>query len=96
MFSLNRETDPALVFVKGEGALLWDAEGNRYIDYHAAFAPFLLGHSDPRVNAAVERTLRDGSSLYGVNTTDLEGELAELIRNSVPFADLVCVLNSGR
>src|SRR6476646_6848998 len=79
MFSLNRETDPGLVFVKGEGALLWDADGNRYIDYHAAFAPFLLGHNDPTVNAAVERVLRDGSSLFGVNTTELEGELAELI-----------------
>jgi len=95
MFSLNRETDPGIVFVKGEGALLWDADGNRYIDYHAAFAPYLLGHNDLRVNAAVESVLRDGSSLFGVNTTILEGELAELICDSVPFADLACVLNSG-
>ena len=95
MFSLNRETDPGLVFIKGEGALLWDADGNRYIDYHGAFAPFLLGHNAPRVNAAVEGVLHDGSSLFGVNTTSLEGRLAELICESVPFADLVGVLNTG-
>src|SRR5438067_857477 len=95
MFSLNREANPGVVFVKGEGALLWDADGNRYIDYHGAFAPFVLGHNDPQVNAAVERTLHDGSSLFGVNTTALEGELAELVLESVPFADLVCVLNTG-
>ena len=95
MFSLNRETDPGLVFVKGDGALLWDADGNRYIDYHGAFAPFLLGHNHPLVNAAVERVLHDGSSLFGVNTTSLEGELAGLICESVPFADLASVFNSG-
>jgi len=95
MFSLNRETDPNLVFVKAEGAHLWDAEGNRYIDYHGAFAPFLLGHNHPEVNAAVERALRDGSSLFGAGTTTLEGTLAELICESIPFADLVCVLNTG-
>jgi glutamate-1-semialdehyde 2,1-aminomutase len=95
MFSLNRETDPAIVFARGEGAHLWDEEGRRYIDYHAAFAPMILGHNDARVNAAVETALRDGASLFGVNTTRLEGRLAELVCESVPFADSVCILNSG-
>ncbi len=95
MFSLNRETDPGVVFARAEGAFLWDADGNRYIDYHGAFAPFLLGHNDPQVNAAVEGALRDGSSLYGVNTTAAEGELAELICDSVSFADMACVVNTG-
>jgi glutamate-1-semialdehyde 2,1-aminomutase len=95
MFSLNREADPQVVFVKAEGALLWDAEGRSYIDYHGAFAPFVLGHNHPAVNAAVERVLHNGSSLFGVNTTTLEGELAELICESVPFADLAAVLNTG-
>jgi glutamate-1-semialdehyde 2,1-aminomutase len=95
MFSLNRETDPGIVFTKADGALLWDADDNCYIDYHAAFAPFLLGHNHPEVNAAVERVLRDGTSLFGVNTTAMEGELADLICQSVPFADQVGVLNTG-
>src|SRR5581483_5399892 len=59
------------------------------------FAPFLLGHNHPQVNAAVERVLHDGASLFGVNTTPLEGELAELICDAIPFADLACVLNTG-
>jgi MFS family permease len=91
MYSLNRQTDPEIVFVRGEGALLWDADDNRYIDYHAAFGPYLLGHNHPEIKAAVERALHDGSSLFGVNTTSLEGRLAELICESVPFADLVCI-----
>jgi glutamate-1-semialdehyde 2,1-aminomutase len=95
MFSLNRETNPNIVFVKGEGAELWDEDGNRYLDYHGAFAPFLLGHNHPEVNAAVERVLRDGSSLFGAGTTALEGKFAELICESIPFADLACVLNTG-
>ena len=43
----------------------------------------------------MERVLHDGSSLFGVNTTALEGELAELICESAPFADMVGVLNTG-
>ncbi|MEJ2010462.1 MAG: aminotransferase class III-fold pyridoxal phosphate-dependent enzyme, partial [Acidobacteriota bacterium] len=45
--SVNRATCPEIVFTKGAGAYIWDAEGNRYIDYHAAFAPHILGHNDP-------------------------------------------------
>ena len=45
--SVNRVTSPEITFVKGLGAYLWDADGNRYIDYHAAFAPHFLGHNDP-------------------------------------------------
>ena len=36
--SVNRNIDPAITFVRGEGAYLWDNEGKRYIDYHAGFA----------------------------------------------------------
>ena len=43
--SVNRATQLPIVFVKAHGAWLWDAEGNRYIDYHAAFAAQFLGHN---------------------------------------------------
>ena len=75
--SVNRAVTPEIVFVRGEGAWIWDAEGNRYLDYHAAFAPHLLGHNDPHVNAAVRRVLEEGASLFGAGTTELEGRLAE-------------------
>ena len=58
--SLNLLIDPALCFVKGNGAEVWDADGNRYLDYHAAFAPFLLGHNHPVVNQAVIDMLQSG------------------------------------
>ncbi|HUQ92493.1 MAG TPA: aspartate aminotransferase family protein [Bryobacteraceae bacterium] len=93
--STNRATQPELVFLRAAGAYLWDADGKRYIDYHAAFGPYILGHNDPDVNQAVERSLRDGSSLFGTGTTVLEGELAELISNFVPGAERVQLLNTG-
>jgi len=81
--------------VKGLGAYLWDADGNRYIDYHAAFAPHFLGHNDPHVTQAVSRVLQQGASLYGSGTTLLEGQLAEMICKHVPSVESVQFLNSG-
>ncbi len=93
--SVNRATYPEIVFVKGQGAFIWDADGNRYHDYHAAFAPHFLGHNDPYVTEAAIRVLRDGASLFGSGTTLLEGRLAELICRHVPSAESVQFLNSG-
>ncbi len=92
---MNRAAEPAIVFVKGEGAYLWDAEGNRYIDYHAAFSPHLLGHNDPYVTDCVVRALRAGASLYGLGTTVEEGRLAELICTHAPGVESVQFVNSG-
>ena len=93
--STNRSTLPEIVFVKGQGAYIWSAEGKRYIDYHAAFAPHVLGHNDPYVTDAVCRTLQNGTSLFGSGTTILEGRLAELICDKIPFVDSVQFLNTG-
>jgi glutamate-1-semialdehyde 2,1-aminomutase len=93
--SINRATLPELVFVKGEGARIFDADGNSYLDYHGAFAPHFLGHNDPHVTEAVMRVLRDGASLYGSGTTTLEGRLADLICECVPWIDSVQLLNTG-
>lgn len=93
--SVNRATDPEIVFTRGMGAYIWDADGNRYIDYHAAFAPHLLGHNPSCVTDRVIETLRSGASLYGSGTTVLEGTLAELICTNVPCVDSVQLLNTG-
>ena len=93
--SVNRAVQPEIVFVKGQGAHIWDADGNRYIDYHAAFAPHLLGHNDPYVTNAVISVLRRGASLYGSGTTELEGQLAELICRHIPAVESVQFLNTG-
>jgi glutamate-1-semialdehyde 2,1-aminomutase len=93
--SVNRAVQPEIVFTKGQGAHLWDADGNRYIDYHAAFAPHLLGHNDPYVTDAIIAVLQEGASLYGSGTTELEGKLAELICRHIPAVESVQFLNTG-
>ncbi|MBI3831712.1 MAG: aspartate aminotransferase family protein [Planctomycetes bacterium] len=93
--SLNRKTDPPVVFVRAQGSKLYDADGHEFIDYHAAFAPFILGHNDPDVNAAVRKALDDGLSLMGSGTTSWEVRLAELVRACVPSLDLVQITNTG-
>ncbi|MCK6472880.1 MAG: aspartate aminotransferase family protein [Planctomycetes bacterium] len=95
MVSLNRKVEPAIAFVKARGARVWDADGNEYLDYHAGFAPYLLGHNDPDVNAAVQRTLADEATLMGSGTTPWEGRLCELIAEAVPCADKVQLTCSG-
>ncbi|MGH9345272.1 MAG: aspartate aminotransferase family protein, partial [Terriglobia bacterium] len=87
--------EPNIVFTRAQGAYLWDAENNRYIDYHAAFAPYLLGHNDPHVNAAVVRALNEGNSMFGSGTTEIEGKLAELLCKHIPGIESVQLLNTG-
>jgi glutamate-1-semialdehyde 2,1-aminomutase len=93
--SVNRAVQPEIAFAKGEGAKIWDVDGNQYIDYHAAFGPHFLGHNDPHVTESVIKHLREGSSLFGSGTTALEGQLAELICKHVPAAESVQILNTG-
>lgn len=93
--SVNRAVEPELVFLKGEGAYIWDADGARYIDYHAAFAPHFLGHNDPYVTQAVVEALHQKTSLFGSGTTVAEGRLAELICENVPSVESVQLLNTG-
>jgi glutamate-1-semialdehyde 2,1-aminomutase len=93
--SVNRAVQPEIVFIRGRGAHIWDADGNQYIDYHAAFAPHFLGHNDPYVTDAVIAVLGKAASLYGSGTTELEGQLAELICQHVPAVESVQFLNTG-
>jgi glutamate-1-semialdehyde 2,1-aminomutase len=93
--SVNRSIDPAIAFVKGEGAYMWDTAGKRYIDYHAGFGPYFLGHNFAPVNDAAAAQLKSGESLFGAGPSMLEGELAELICTHVPVAEKVTLLNTG-
>ena len=93
--SVNRAIDPAITFVRGEGAYLWDNEGKRYIDYHAGFAPYFLGHNFSPVNQAAAAALISGDSLFGAGPSIAEGRLAELICENVPVAEKVTFLNTG-
>ena len=78
---------------RGEGAFLYDVDGNRYVDYVLSWGPLVLGHAHPRVVEALERAVRRGTS-YGA-PTPLEVELARVIIGSVPSIELVRLVNSG-
>ena len=57
-----------LVATKGEGAFIWDADGNRYIDYRLGFGPIILGHAHPRVIERVAEAMRGGTISTAVIT----------------------------
>ncbi len=94
--SVNRAIDPPIAFVRGQGAYLWDTDGKRYIDYHAGFAPYFLGHNFAPINqAAAAQLTGGGESLFGAGPSTLEGELAELIVTHVPAVEKCTLLNTG-
>ena len=93
--SVNRAIDPTIAFIKGEGAYLWDAAGKRYIDYHAGFGPYFLGHNFVPINDAAAVALKSGDSLFGAGPSKAEGQLAELICRNVPAVEKVTFLNTG-
>lgn len=84
----------APVFMKSaKGAYFWDVDGNRYIDYLAAYGPIILGHSHPHVNEAILRAAENGT-LYGT-PTELEVIFAQKIKEAIPSLDKVRFVNSG-
>jgi glutamate-1-semialdehyde 2,1-aminomutase len=89
-----RRIDPQLCFDRAEGAYIYDVDGNQYIDYHAAFGPFVLGHCYPSVNAKVIEAI-GRADLFGVGATELEVELAQKITKHVPSAEKVLFCNAG-
>ena len=78
---------------KGEGPYLFDADGNRYIDYVLSWGALVLGHAHPRVAEALKRAIDRGTS-YGAPTA-LETELAELVIEALPSVEMVRFVNSG-
>ncbi len=93
--SLNRKADPVIAFSHAKGSRLWDIDGHEYIDYHAGFAPYILGHNDDDQIAAVIETLRNGRSNYGSGPTAEEGQLARLFLQAVPHVEKVQFFNTG-
>jgi glutamate-1-semialdehyde 2,1-aminomutase len=78
---------------RGEGAYIFDADGNRYIDYVLSWGPLILGHADGRVVRALQRAASRGTS-YGAPTR-LEVELAKRVIDIVPSIEMVRFVNSG-
>ncbi len=78
---------------KAKDAYLYDADGNKYIDYISSWGPMILGHAyEPVVKAIQEKAAY--STSYGA-PTELEVEMAELIISMVPNVDLIRMVSSG-
>src|ERR1700729_2014795 len=84
--------DPPFV-VRAEGAYLWDADGNRYIDYFGSWGPMILGHAFPPVVEAIQQAAARSAS-FGASTAS-EADLAELIRAAVPSMEKLRFVSSG-
>jgi glutamate-1-semialdehyde 2,1-aminomutase len=76
-----------------KGAYIWDADGNRYIDYVGSWGPFILGHSHPVVTEAIIKQAERATS-FGA-PTELEIELAELVISLMPNIEMIRMVNSG-
>ena len=75
------------------GAWLYDADGNRYIDYVGSWGPMILGHAHPQVIEAVEAMVRKGLS-FGA-PTELETQMADKVCEVMPSIEMVRMVSSG-
>lgn len=80
-------------FKRGEGAYLFDEDGNRYVDYVNSWGPLILGHGAPTVIEAVQKQLVDGLS-FGA-PTEIEIEMADKVCEIYPSMDMVRMVSSG-
>lgn len=78
---------------KGQGAHVWDVDGNEYIDYNMAIGPLSLGYAYPKVDEAIIAQLKDGITFSMMH--ELEVTLAELIHKVIPNAESIRISKTG-
>src|ERR1700722_19900010 len=79
--------------VRAEQAYLWDADGNRYLDYVGSWGPMILGHAHPLIVEAIQQAAERGAS-FGASTA-AEADLAELVISAVPSMEKMRFVSSG-
>ncbi|GAB6153528.1 glutamate-1-semialdehyde 2,1-aminomutase [Desulfosporosinus burensis] len=84
--------DPVFID-RGEGAHIWDIDGNRYLDFVGSWGPLIVGHAHPNVVEAIKRVAERGTS-YGA-PTEVESELSEEVLRAFPSMEMVRMVNSG-
>src|ERR1700732_4723954 len=82
-----------LIIERGEGQYLYDADGNQLLDYVCSWGAILLGHANPAISAVIAEQAKRGTS-FGV-TTELELELATLIKRAIPSIEKIRFVSSG-
>ena len=88
----NVDCNPPFI-ARGEGAHIFDIDGNEYVDYVLSWGPLVAGHAHPAVVAALAEAAARGTS-YGAPTT-LESDLVRLVQKAYPSMQLVRMVNSG-
>ncbi|MEO8087861.1 MAG: glutamate-1-semialdehyde 2,1-aminomutase [Bacteroidota bacterium] len=78
---------------RGEGCYIYDADGNKFLDFCCSWGPLILGHAHPAVVEKISETVRKGST-FGAPTR-LENELAELILQHNPYIEKLRFVSSG-
>lgn len=81
------------VMERAEGAYFWDVDGNKYIDYLAAYGPIVTGHAHPHITKAITQAAETGV-LYGTPTKH-EVKFAKMLKEAIPNLDKVRFTNSG-
>ncbi len=81
------------IIVRGEGPHIWDADGNRYLDYVGAFGPLILGHAHPAVLEAIQHAAEAGGPFGATGPGEIR--LAERIRDRMPSMQRIRFVNSG-
>lgn len=84
--------DPVFID-RGEGAHIWDIDGNRYLDFVGSWGPLIVGHAHPDVVAVIKRVAERGTS-YGA-PTEIETVLAEEVLKAYPSMEMIRMVNSG-
>jgi glutamate-1-semialdehyde 2,1-aminomutase len=84
--------DPPFL-MRAEGAYLWDADGNRYLDYFGSWGPMILGHAHPLVVEAIQQAAARSAS-FGASTA-AEADLAELVIAAMPSIEKLRFVSSG-
>ena len=88
----NVDCNPPFI-ARGEGAHIFDIDGNEYVDYVLSWGPLVAGHAHPAVVSALADAAARGTS-YGAPTT-LESDLVRLVQKAYPSMQLVRMVNSG-
>ena len=78
---------------RGQGAHVWDVDGNEYIDYQMGIGPLSLGYAYPKVDEAIKAQLADGITFSMMH--ELEVELAELVHEVIPNAESIRISKTG-
>ena len=82
-----------VAMARGKGAYFWDVDGNRYIDYLAAYGPIVTGHGHPHIAKAIAHAAENGT-LFGT-PTEYEVTFAKMLKEAIPSMDKVRFNNSG-